>query len=217
LGERITARADGYYRCNQCKEDFTVRTNTIFERSHIPLHKWIYAVYLVVTARKGISSMQLAKEIGITQKSAWFMLGRLHEACGENFEKLQGPLRDETFVADAIARREAVIGRLGDAPAAFAVLQNEDPPFWPEDKPGEALYVHRLCLRRRYAGQGYSAAKLDWCGNEAALRGCTFLKLDCGTFPKLMAVYENAGFQRNDAAPFQSTGFVVWRYRKRVR
>jgi hypothetical protein len=59
----------GYYRCNQCKLDFTVRTATIFERSHVPLHKWIYAMYLVVTARKGISSMQLAKEIGVTQKT----------------------------------------------------------------------------------------------------------------------------------------------------
>ena len=77
LGERITARKGGFYRCNQCKEDFTVRTGTIFERSHVPLHKWIYAMYLLVTARKGISSMQLAKEIGITQKSAWFVLHRL--------------------------------------------------------------------------------------------------------------------------------------------
>ena len=61
LGERITARTGGFYRCNQCKEDFTVRTGTIFERSHVPLHKWIYAMYLLVTARKGISSVQLAK------------------------------------------------------------------------------------------------------------------------------------------------------------
>ena len=80
--ERITARADGYYRCLACAEDFTVRTGTIFERSHVPLHKWVYSMYLLVTARKGISSMQLAKEIGITQKSAWFVLGRLREACG---------------------------------------------------------------------------------------------------------------------------------------
>src|ERR1700736_4649021 len=73
-GDRITARKAGFYRCNACKEDFTIRTGTTFERSHIPLHKWLYAMYLLVTARKGISSMQLAKEIGITQKSAWFML-----------------------------------------------------------------------------------------------------------------------------------------------
>lgn len=83
-GERITTRKSGFYRCNACKLDFTVRTGTIFERSHIPLHKWVYAMYLMVTARKGISSLQLSKEIGITQKSAWFMLGRLREACGND-------------------------------------------------------------------------------------------------------------------------------------
>ena len=75
--ERITERKNGYYRCNPCKLDFTIRTGTIFERSHVPLHKWVYAMYLLVTARKGVSSMQLAKEIGVTQKTAWFILGRL--------------------------------------------------------------------------------------------------------------------------------------------
>jgi transposase-like protein len=100
VGDRITVRKEGFYRCNQCKEDFTVRTGTIFERSHVPLHKWIYAMYLLVTARKGISSMQLAKEIGITQKSAWFVLHRLREACGgDNLSKLKGIIEiDETYV-----------------------------------------------------------------------------------------------------------------------
>jgi transposase-like protein len=97
--ERVTARKDGFYRCNQCREDFTVRTGTIFERSHVPLHKWIYAMYLLLTARKGISSMQLAKEIGITQKSAWFLLHRLREACGSKLEMLQGIVEvDETYI-----------------------------------------------------------------------------------------------------------------------
>ena len=82
--DRITVRKGGYYRCNACQLDFTVRTRTIFERSHVPLHKWVYAMYLLVTARKGISSMQLAKEIGVTQKTAWFVLGRLREACGDD-------------------------------------------------------------------------------------------------------------------------------------
>lgn len=98
-GERITVRKGGFYRCNACQLDFTVRTGTIFERSHIPLHKWLYAMYLLVTARKGISSMQLAKEIGVTQKSAWFMLQRLREACGKEIDKLRGQVEiDETFV-----------------------------------------------------------------------------------------------------------------------
>ncbi len=95
----VIARANGYYRCNPCNEIFTVRTGTIFERSHVPLHKWLYAMYLLVTARKGISSMQLAKEIGITQKSAWFVLGRLREACGGKLETLRGVVEiDETFI-----------------------------------------------------------------------------------------------------------------------
>jgi len=96
--DRITPRQKGFYRCNACQLDFTIRTGTIFERSHIPLHKWLYSMYLLVTARKGISSMQLAKEIGITQKSAWFMLGRLREACAGELDKLQGTVEaDESF------------------------------------------------------------------------------------------------------------------------
>ncbi len=99
LPDRITVRKAGYYRCNQCAEDFTVRTGTVMERSHIPLHKWLYAMYLLVTARKGISSLQLSKQIGVTQKSAWFLLHRLREACGKDLTKLQGIVEiDETYI-----------------------------------------------------------------------------------------------------------------------
>src|SRR5438128_11271009 len=105
--ERITARKDGFYACNACdKLKFTVRTGTVFERSHIPLHKWIYAMYLLVTARKGISSLQLPKEIGLTQKSAWFLLHRLREACGSKFDKLAGIIEiDETYVGGIEANK----------------------------------------------------------------------------------------------------------------
>ncbi len=97
--KRITARKGGFYRCNACKVDFTVRSGTIFERSHIPLHKWIYAMYLLVTSRKGISSLQLGKEIGVTQKSAWFMLQRIREACGNDLSVLSGIVEiDECYI-----------------------------------------------------------------------------------------------------------------------
>jgi transposase-like protein len=106
--DRITTRKGGFYRCNQCKTDFTVRTATIFERSHVPLHKWIHAMYLLVTSRKGISSMQLAKEIGVTQKSAWFVLQRLREACGNDPTVLQGIIEvDETHIGGKEANKHA--------------------------------------------------------------------------------------------------------------
>lgn len=97
--KRIGVRKGGFYRCNACLNDFTVRTATIFERSKVPLHKWLYAMYLLVTSRKGISSLQLAKQIGVTQKTAWFMLQRLREACGNDPTKLIGLVEcDETYV-----------------------------------------------------------------------------------------------------------------------
>jgi transposase-like protein len=108
-GESVVAlKRIGYYDCNACRsqarsnEVFTVRTGTIFERSKIPLHKWLYAMYLMMTARKSVSSLQIAKELGITQKSAWFMMHRIREACGEDFfnePPLSGVIEiDETYI-----------------------------------------------------------------------------------------------------------------------
>lgn len=97
---------EGYYLCSSCKKNYTVRTGTIFERSHVPLHKWIFAFYLVVTSRKGISSLQLSKQIGVTQKTAWFMLQRIREACKhDNDDEGQGG-----FLAGIVEADETYIG-----------------------------------------------------------------------------------------------------------
>src|SRR5205814_9912974 len=70
----------GLYKCQDCRERFTVTVGTIFEGSHIDLRKWFIAIYIFSSHKKGISSHQLARDLGVTQKSAWFMLGRIRYA-----------------------------------------------------------------------------------------------------------------------------------------
>jgi len=97
-GAYITSK-EGVYRCKNCGKDFTVRVGTVMERSHIGFREWLFAMYLIVTARKGISSLQLSKEIGITQKSAWFLMHRIREACKNGDQLLQNVVEiDETYI-----------------------------------------------------------------------------------------------------------------------
>jgi len=87
------------HQCNACRKQFTVRTGTMFQRSRIPLNKWLYAMFLIHISRKGVSSCQLAREIGVTQKSAWFMLQRIRESMDPGLEMLKGEVEvDEAWV-----------------------------------------------------------------------------------------------------------------------
>src|SRR5262249_13151094 len=74
------ASRPGVYQCNPCHGQFTVTVGTIFERSKIPLHKWLLAFRLMAGSKKGISAHQLHRTLGITYKSAWFMAHRIREA-----------------------------------------------------------------------------------------------------------------------------------------
>ena len=67
------------YKCADCGRGFSVRKHTIFERSRLPLRKWLIAIWLFTSHRKGIPSTQLARKLGVTQKTAWYMLGRLRQ------------------------------------------------------------------------------------------------------------------------------------------
>ena len=93
----------GLYKCYQCRKPFTVRMGTIFESSHVPLHIWLQAMYLIAGSKKGISSNQLHRTLGVTLKTAWFMSHRIREAMREGDLSPMGGEgaiveADETFI-----------------------------------------------------------------------------------------------------------------------
>lgn len=88
------------YKCAACRRKFTATIGSIFEGSHIPLQKWFMATYLVMSHKKGVSSIQIAKDLELTQKSAWFMLQRIRYAVGSGSldKPIDGPVEgDETW------------------------------------------------------------------------------------------------------------------------
>ncbi len=101
----------GLWKCAGCREQFTVTVGTIFEGSKIPLHKWLLAVYLMCSSKKGMSSHQLHRTLGITYKSAWFMTHRIREAMRDTAftNKLGGDgvivEADETFWGNSRSKK----------------------------------------------------------------------------------------------------------------
>lgn len=96
---RRTARKTPVYHCNSCKFDFTVKTGTIMHDSKLPLSKWALAFYLYSTNLKGVSSMKLHRDLGITQKSAWHLAHRIRETWNDETQKLSGTVEvDETYM-----------------------------------------------------------------------------------------------------------------------
>ena len=87
------------FRCRACRKDFSVKTNTIMHNSKLPLSKWAIAFYLYSTNLKGVSSMKLHRDLGITQKSAWHMAHRIRETWNDEMDKFAGPVEvDETYI-----------------------------------------------------------------------------------------------------------------------
>lgn len=96
---KINRFKDGRFRCAKCKQDFSIKTNTVFGESKVPLRKWFIAIYLLTTHKKGISSINLASQVGVTQKTAWFMDMRIRKAMKQGKKQLFGDVElDETYV-----------------------------------------------------------------------------------------------------------------------
>ena len=86
------------YRCRDCRRYFSVRKRTAMESSHIKLRQWVIVIYMAATSLKGVSSMKIHRELGMTQKSAWFLIQRVREFFGET-ASFTGPVEvDETYV-----------------------------------------------------------------------------------------------------------------------
>jgi transposase-like protein len=93
------AHRPGLYQCSQCREQFTVTIKTVFERSKIPLSKWLAALFLLTSSKKGISAHQVHRSLGISYKSSWFMMHRLREAMRSG--GLMPPIGGEGKVVEA--------------------------------------------------------------------------------------------------------------------
>ena len=121
IGGEKRSHRPGLYYCNGCEGQFTVKVGSVFERSKIPLTKWWLATFLLCSSKKGISSHQLHRSLGVTYKTAWFMSHRIREAMRDGF---LGPIggdnkvveADETFVGGKARNRK------GKIPPKAAVL-----------------------------------------------------------------------------------------------
>jgi GNAT superfamily N-acetyltransferase len=132
-------------------------------------------------------------------------------------EALWGPNETSHEELVRVAREgELVTGRVAGELAACMYLHGEDTLFWPQARPGEAFYIHRLAVARKYAGRGFAERMLRWAEGETAARGRLYLRLDCEPRAKLLALYASAGFRRIDAEPIRVGEHFVVRHEKPI-
>ena len=107
-GKKVFRFSNGvHFKCGKCRKKFTVKVGTTFEDSKVPLQKWFAAIYLITSHKKGISSLQLHRDLGVTQKTAWFLLHRVRKSFFQQTEvKLTGTIEaDETFIGGKEANK----------------------------------------------------------------------------------------------------------------
>jgi transposase-like protein len=114
---KVCTVKDGDFKCSKCNRRFTVKTGSIFENSKLPLRKWLMAIYFVTNDKKGVSSYQLADNIGVTQKTAWSMLQKLKYLITSqvNNTEFEGTIEiDEAYIGGSESNRHAKDKKLGE-------------------------------------------------------------------------------------------------------
>jgi|SRR3984893_824116 len=150
----------GYFQCNakECRSQFTVMVGTVFERSHIPLNKWLMAAFLMCASKKGMSAHQMHRMLGISYKSTWFMLHRLREAMRP--AKYPGPLGgkfkivevDESYIGGKATNRKS--RKVREKQAIVALVQRgADVRTFPVNKVNKRTL--NSLLRRQVSKKSY--------------------------------------------------------------
>jgi len=120
IKERVNGRGKRSYRCSDCRKDFSTKSNSIMEASPIGYQKWAVAIYMLTVSFKGVSSTQLASDLNITQKSAWYMVRRIREAYGKNSHIKNGEasLGDKELNAHLSEKQQANCATVDKVPGA---------------------------------------------------------------------------------------------------
>jgi transposase-like protein len=118
---------EGLYQCNSCREQFTVTVGTVFERSKVPLNKWLLCNHMLCSSKKGMSAHQIHRMLGVTYKTAWFMCHRLREAMKDDGGPLGGPGKvvesDEAFIGGKKRRR--LSGKVAPMKKVVALVERD--------------------------------------------------------------------------------------------
>jgi transposase-like protein len=118
----------GLYQCNACRQPFTVTVGTLYERSKVPLHKWLAATHLMMASKKGMSALQIGRLLGLSKKTAWFLCHRIRESLRDS--KFNGPVggqnkvveADETYVGGKARNRK---NKVPPKEAVFALVERD--------------------------------------------------------------------------------------------
>ena len=120
--ETYRLKQNGWFKCKKCCKKSSVRINTIFQDSRLPLTTWFLGIFLLANAKKGMSSVEPGEKLGVTQKTAWFMYHRIRKTFGQPEMKFEGTVEiDETFVGGKEKNKHASMKK-GKLPAKAPVI-----------------------------------------------------------------------------------------------